>query len=112
MTNNDDCNSFLDECLYNGNGSCVSPSAGCSSYRYVTNANECRAFKGNSGANLCYDGSGNSCKDKVCSDETSSDVDSDSECANFMGTCVYNGKSGTRCVPKTDDCSTFEGTSE
>lgn len=29
-----------------------------------------------------------------------------------MTTCVYNGKSGTRCVPNTNDCTTFEGTSD
>lgn len=112
MTSNNDCNTFLDGCLYNGDASCVSPSAGCSSYKYITNADECRVFKGDSGATLCYDGSGNSCKDKSCSDETSLDVDSDTECANFMSTCVYDGKAGTRCVPNTNNCDLFEGTSE
>lgn len=112
MTSDTDCSSFLDGCIYNGGDSCVTANAGCTSYKYKTNASECRAFKGTNGTVPCYDGTSNNCKVKECSDETSTDSDTDGECSTFLGTCVYNGKPGTRCVPETDDCDTFKGTSD
>lgn len=66
MTADSDCDTFLKGCLFNGNGGCVTASAGCSSYT-GSSTGTCSGFKGNSGATLCWWTGGSNCVSKACS---------------------------------------------
>ncbi|CAD8212927.1 unnamed protein product [Paramecium octaurelia] len=100
------CEAFLTGCLYDGNGSCVAKSAACTAY--TGDATTCLNFKGSNSANPCFQGVSGKCRNKQCSDDTTSS--SDGDCNTFLpDQCVTKG---TGCIDKTSLCTAFQGTTE
>jgi hypothetical protein len=49
MTDTTGCGIYLTGCVYDGNDSCVDEDAGCTSFKYKTNPDECQSLRGKTG---------------------------------------------------------------
>jgi hypothetical protein len=105
MTGDTDCGGFLPGCIFDGGSSCVTASAGCSSYK--GDATTCPNFKGSDGTKFCWYSSGSYCTNKLCS-HAATTLKTNEACGDFLTGCVTNGAG---CVdPTSTACSSYSGT--
>ncbi|CAK61922.1 unnamed protein product (macronuclear) [Paramecium tetraurelia] len=104
------CGSFLDGCVYNGNGGCVDPKAGdttCGSYTGVAAFCE-SAIVGSNSSKYCFGTStSGACTTRACTDNTTATKDED--CEAFLTGCIAKSEGG--CAAKSARvCSAQQGT--
>ncbi|CAK67225.1 unnamed protein product (macronuclear) [Paramecium tetraurelia] len=103
------CGSFLDGCVYNGNGGCVDPQAEdtiCQSYTGVDAFCE-SAIVRNKSKKYCFGTSIlGTCKTRECTDNTT--ATKDENCEAFMSGCIVKSEGG--CIAKSArSCSQQQG---
>ncbi|CAD8113555.1 unnamed protein product [Paramecium primaurelia] len=104
------CGSFLEGCVYNGNGGCVDPKAGdttCASYTGVLAFCEA-AVVGSNSTKYCFGTSTSAaCSVRQCTDNTT--ATKDDECETFMSGCIAKSEGG--CVARSArTCAQQSGT--
>ncbi|CAD8160881.1 unnamed protein product [Paramecium octaurelia] len=98
------CDQFMPGCVTRGKG-CIAKIEPCTSY--IGNQSTCSQFKGNS--KKCWNNtdatSTQLCRDRLCSDDTTSNTDD--LCQEFLIGCVTKGSG---CIDATAKCSQYTGT--
>ncbi|CAD8113351.1 unnamed protein product [Paramecium primaurelia] len=104
------CGSFLEGCVFNGNGGCVDPKAGdttCASYTGVLAFCEA-AIVGSNSAKYCFGTSTSAaCTVRQCTDNTTDTKDE--ACETFMSGCIAKSEGG--CIARSArTCAQQSGT--
>ncbi|CAD8087924.1 unnamed protein product [Paramecium sonneborni] len=98
------CNTFMSGCVSRGKG-CIAKIDPCTSY--IGNQTTCSQFIGNQ--KKCWNNSNatstQQCRDRLCSDDTTSN--SDELCQEFQVGCVTKG---IGCIDVTSKCTQYTGT--
>ncbi|CAD8175771.1 unnamed protein product [Paramecium pentaurelia] len=108
--NDGTCGSFLEGCVYNGNGGCVDPKANdttCASYTGVLAFCE-SAIVGSNSSKYCFGTSTSAtCTVRTCTDNKT--ATKDEECESFMSGCIAKSEGG--CINRQSrSCSQQSGT--
>ncbi|CAD8148182.1 unnamed protein product [Paramecium pentaurelia] len=108
--NDGTCGSFLEGCVYNGNGGCVDPKAidtTCASYTGVLAFCE-SAIVGSNSSKYCFGTStAATCTVRACTDNITATKDED--CESFMSGCIAKSDGG--CISRQSrSCSQQSGT--
>ncbi|CAD8176717.1 unnamed protein product [Paramecium octaurelia] len=105
FTKDEDCNSFLENCVTNSQG-CISSTAACN--QYTGNKDTCINFKGNGIKCTSTSVSNAACIDVTCVSNTTATAQS--QCDDHMTGCKFQGTVG--CIDSSSECNKFYGNQE